>query len=74
MSFKYFENKSCEFYPCHNTEHINCLLCFCPLYTLDCPGTPKYIKDKKGKTIKDCSECVFPHIEENYDKILKYLK
>ncbi len=74
MSYKYFENKTCEFYPCHKSDHINCLFCYCPLYKSEiCPGSPRYIKDNDGKTIKDCSECLFPHDEKNYDTIVNFL-
>lgn len=35
-SYKFFENKECEYYPCHkDMESINCLFCYCPLYHLD---------------------------------------
>ena len=74
MGYKYFENKSCEYYPCHNVEKLNCLFCYCPMYNRkDCLGTPKYIKAKDGGVIKDCSECCFPHIAENYDKVIEFL-
>ena len=44
-SYRYFENKECQYYPCHtNIEHINCLFCYCPLYTQEnCPGTYQYL-------------------------------
>ena len=73
-SYRYFENKSCAYYPCHkNIEHINCLFCYCPLNCLEhCPGSPKYV-DINGKQIKDCSDCTFPHEPENYDLIVKML-
>lgn len=73
-SYKFFENKSCQYYPCHKeTEQINCLFCFCPLYVKEsCPGNYKYI-DMDGKQTKDCSDCTFPHKEENYEKIMKLL-
>ncbi len=35
MSYKFFENKDCEFYPCHKVSEQNCLFCFCQLYNLD---------------------------------------
>ena len=71
MSEKYFENKSCKFYPCHGLEHTNCLFCYCPLYQKEnCPGNPVFLKNG----VKDCSECTFPHKEENYDKIIEALK
>lgn len=77
MSFsnRYFENRDCEYYPCHKgTDEINCLFCYCPLYRLEnCPGNPEYRK-KGDKTIKSCINCTFPHKEENYDKINEILK
>ena len=46
MSHSYFENRECEYYPCHGLDAVNCLFCFCPLYSIaDCGGNPKYIKD-----------------------------
>lgn len=67
MSYKYFENRSCEYYPCHNLEHMNCLFCYCPLYLTDCGGNFKILSNG----IKDCSNCVFPHIEANYEKVIE---
>lgn len=73
-SYRYFENKNCEYYPCHtNMEHMNCLFCYCPLnHAENCPGKPKFI-EVNGKRIKDCSDCTFPHEPENYDIIMKLL-
>lgn len=73
MSFKYFENRDCEYYPCHKCEHINCLFCFCPLYRFSCDGNFKMIKTKDGKEIKDCSDCLVPHQKSGYDYIIKKL-
>jgi len=74
-SYKYFENRDCRYYPCHKgIDEINCLFCYCPLYTMkDCPGNPKY-KEKDGKMIKICTDCTFPHRIENYEKINEILK
>jgi len=69
MSYKKFQNKDCEFYPCHNVEYINCLFCFCPLYNMDCCGNFKMIGD-----LKDCSDCLLPHSKIGYDYIIKMLK
>ena len=69
-SEKYFENKECPYYPCHNMEHMNCLFCFCPLYFTDCKGNYRILENG----IKDCSQCMFPHVETNYEKILDKLK
>ena len=73
-SSRFFENKECEYYPCHEgLEDFNCLFCYCPLHKLEhCPGTPSFI-EVSGKMIKDCSNCTFPHEPENYDVIMKFL-
>lgn len=73
-SSRFFENKECEYYPCHKgVEDFNCLFCYCPLHRLEhCPGTPEFI-EVSGKVIKDCSNCTFPHKPENYDVIMKFL-
>ncbi len=71
MSYKFFENRECEFYPCHSgSEEINCLFCFCPLYGTDCGGNFTVLPGG----IKDCSACLFPHRRENYDKITDRLR
>ena len=73
-SYKYFENHECKYYPCHkDEEHINCMFCYCPLYSrTDCPGNYTYI-DSHGKKLKECTECTFPHKAENYDAIIAIL-
>ncbi|MBQ4565050.1 MAG: cysteine-rich small domain-containing protein [Oscillospiraceae bacterium] len=70
MSYKFFQNKACEYFPCHqgaDPERFNCLFCFCPLYALgeNCGGNYRYTEDG----IKDCSGCRVPHVPENYDRI-----
>ena len=73
-SFKYFENRDCKFYPCHDAEHINCLFCYCPLYLKDdCPGDHTSVTKKNGTKIKSCMDCLWPHRAENYEKIMKLL-
>lgn len=74
MSFGgYYENRDCEYYPCHDMEHLNCMFCYCPFYREDnCPGSPTYITSKHtGEKIKDCSHCLYPHKKENYDAIME---
>lgn len=66
MSYKYFENRQCEYYPCHQLENMNCLFCYCPLYLTDCGGNFKLLSNG----VKDCSHCTIPHLAENYDHIL----
>ena len=74
-SYRFFENKGCEYYPCHKGEEtLNCLFCYCPLYAKEhCPGKPVYVVSG-GCKIKDCSDCAFPHKQENYDLIMKCLQ
>lgn len=74
-SYKYFENRDCKYYPCHEgIEEMNCLFCYCPLYHLEnCPGNPMY-KDKDGRMIKVCTSCTFPHEPDNYDRIVELIR
>lgn len=77
-SYKFFQNKDCEYFPCHKfkkTELFNCMFCYCPLYFLNenCTGNFNIIETTEGK-IKDCTKCIFPHIHNNYDKVLQILK
>ena len=55
-------------------SEINCLFCYCPMYRLErCPGQPDYM-EVDGKVIKECTNCTFPHIPENYEKVIKILE
>ena len=69
-SYKYFENRACKYYPCHEgIEEMNCLFCYCPMYRIErCPGDPSYV-ERDGGVIKVCTGCTFPHRAENYDII-----
>ena len=73
-SYRFFENRKCEYYPCHKgVDELNCMFCYCPLYQVEnCPGNPKYL-DVNGKSIKECSDCTFPHQPENYNVIIQIL-
>lgn len=77
-SDKFFANKDCPFFPCHpveDSEKFNCLFCYCPLYNkIDCGGVFSMIDLPNGKKLKICSECNFPHIPENHDKIISKIK
>jgi len=71
-NYDFFQNKQCEYFPCHqgaDPENFNCLFCFCPLYALGdkCGGSFTYTPEG----IKDCSQCRKPHRRENYDKIME---
>ena len=71
MSYRFFNNNKCEYFPCHKTndpENFNCLFCYCPLYALKdkCGGNFRYTE----KVIKDCTNCTLPHKRDNYDYII----
>ena len=70
-NYAFFQNKQCEYFPCHEKavpENFNCLFCYCPLYALgdQCGGNFRYLENG----IKDCSGCLKPHRKENYQKIV----
>ena len=70
MSYRYFQNQDCEYFPCHagaDVENFNCLFCYCPLYALGEKCGGGFVYTERG--IKDCSACLFPHKRENYDTI-----
>ena len=72
MANDFFQNCSCEYFPCHpgaNPETFSCLFCYCPLYALgeDCGGSFQYT----DQGIKDCSGCLRPHQRGNYADICK---
>lgn len=69
--YAFFQNRECEFFPCHPTdkpERFNCLFCYCPLYALGdkCGGNFQYMENG----CKDCSGCKLPHVPENYGYIM----
>ena len=72
----YFENHACEYYPCHDSEHINCLFCYCPMYFLErCAGRPEWkTSSTTGNRVKVCTNCTFPHERKNYEKVMEILK
>lgn len=74
MSCDFFQNKSCEYFPCHkgaDPEAFSCMFCYCPLYALGekCGGS--FVYTEQG--IKDCSGCLHPHRRENYTAICEKL-
>ena len=69
--YDFFQNKQCEYFPCHagaDTENFNCLFCYCPLYVLGDRCGGNFVYTDNG--IKDCSQCLKPHRRENYAKIM----
>ena len=82
QNYKFFQNKTCEWFPCHDTGptnkftangefiRINCLFCFCPLYPYEnCGGDFKILENG----LKDCSNCLLPHSDGGYDKIIEMI-
>ena len=70
-SYSYFQNRECEYFPCHKVSddsHFNCLFCYCPLYALgdQCGGSCAYTENG----IKDCSACLIPHSDKGYEYII----
>ena len=58
----FFQHTECDYFPCHEgipKERFNCMLCYCPLYTLgeDCGGNYTYT----SKGAKNCKACNIPH-------------
>ncbi|MBR0405658.1 MAG: hypothetical protein IJI68_10760 [Eggerthellaceae bacterium] len=59
---KFFQHTECDYFPCHEgipVERFNCMLCYCPLYTLGeaCGGNYTYT----SKGTKNCKACNIPH-------------
>ena len=77
-SYRFFQNRECKFFPCHEVQDeddFNCLFCYCPLYLDDnCIGSPEYIITGRGQRIKDCSSCLVVHSPEMYDKVIAHLR
>ena len=69
--YDFFQNRECEYFPCHNCTDesaFSCLFCYCPLYALGdrCGGNFAYTE----QGIKDCSGCLIPHVPGGYERIL----
>lgn len=73
MPYNFFQNKDCEYFPCHKVDQFSeqkfsCLFCYCPLYsTKQCGGYYSILPNG----IKDCSKCLIPHY--NYDYIIQQI-
>ena len=70
--YTYFSHRECNFFPCHpdaEPENFNCLFCYCPLYPLGagCGGRFAVLPDGR----KDCSGCLYPHLRESYEEIVR---
>ncbi len=72
--YDFFQNKECEYFPCHekaDPETFSCMFCYCPLYCLgeNCGGNFTYT----AQGFKDCSACLKPHRRENYHTIMSQM-
>ena len=70
--YSFFQNRDCEFFPCHEgvpEEDFNCLFCYCPLYALGEKCGGGYVYTEKG--VKSCERCAFTHRRERYALLLK---
>ena len=68
--YKFVQNRSCEYFPCHDgvdPDDFNCLFCYCPLYMLgpDCGGD--FFYNERG--VKDCSRCHKPHGRQGFEYV-----
>lgn len=72
MSYKFFQNTECPYFPCHKgvkKEEFNCLFCYCPLYALgrECGGNFAYL----DSGIKSCMGCSKVHkSEQSYEHVM----
>ena len=74
MSYDFFQNVECEYFPCHQgleKDQFNCLFCYCPLYALGEKCGGNFVYTPQG--IKDCSQCLRPHRRESYQSILNQM-
>ena len=74
-SHRYFSNKDCMYFPCHEKpdgDGFNCLFCYCPLYSMGegCGGLFSYSRDG---SLKLCMDCHLPHEAEYYDAVVQKL-
>lgn len=72
--YQYFQNRNCEFFPCHSgtEDFFNCLFCYCPLYHLGKHCGGRYTILENG--IKSCEHCTLPHRPGGYEWVLKQLQ
>lgn len=72
FSSSFFQNRDCEYFPCHKgvpEDAFNCLFCYCPLYMLceDCGGNFVYLSNG----IKSCEGCTLPHGTGGYAHVME---
>lgn len=75
MAKDFYQNRDCEYFPCHpgaDPDTFSCIFCYCPLYALgeNCGG--HYCYTEQGT--KDCTHCLRPHLRENYCVVCEKVK
>ena len=72
--YQYFQNRDCEFFPCHSgaEDFLNCLFCYCPLYHLGKRCGGKFTIFENG--VKSCENCTLPHRPGGYEWVLQQLQ
>ena len=74
-NYKFFQNKACEYFPCHETKDkdtFNCLFCYCPLYALGDKSGGGFEYTASG--IKSCMKCTKTHGPNGYDYVMEKMK
>jgi len=72
-SYKFFQNRACQFFPCHDNideREFNCLFCYCPVYFVACPGTYRRLDDGR----KDCMGCSLNHEPRFWEMVQSMMK
>ena len=64
-----FQDKDCEYYPCHNMDDMYCNKCYCSIYP--CKNTKYGVYLKNG--VWSCKKCTLVHTKE-YVRISDILK
>jgi len=73
--YKLNKGKLCKYYPCHDMEEQDCTFCYCPIYPCEIEETGgKWIEDKYGNKIWDCSDCKIIHEKVVVDEIKRMIK
>ena len=64
-------NKECMYYPCHDSDEIDCTFCFCPFYPCDDRLTGgEMVTTEESVVVWGCKKCVWIHRPEIAQKIL----
>ncbi len=64
---------TCKYNPCHEGGQ-NCSFCYCPFYPCNDEDLGRFIKNKKGELVLDCSPCLFCHNDDVVEYSFKRFK